>query len=169
MSTIPSDSQLELCIVTRNGSADAVNWKDLPTNIYRVKPQGLVETIRGKDTLIELVDRENKEVKVWAPPGVVDALSYEDYSDTDKIAYIRPIDLPRKRKGFETVFLRDDQRPKKTKFELPEQTLKKGAHLLKTIKRIAKQAEKMSLVEKSSDDSTSNTTMDGVKSEDTTI
>ena len=65
MSSFPSDSQFELCIVTRNGSADAVNWKDLPTNIYRVKPQGLVETIRGKDTLIELVDRENKEVKVY--------------------------------------------------------------------------------------------------------
>ena len=132
----------------------------------------MIETTRGKDTLIELEDRENKQVKVWAPPAVVEALCYEDYPDRDKIAYIRPLDFSKKRKGFETVFLRDDQPSKKPKIELPEQTLKNGgAYLLKTMKRIAKQAEKMTQTEKGTADSTNNTskTIDVVKSEDPTI
>ena len=172
MTSFPTDSQFEQCLVATNGSADAVRWEGLPRNIiYRVKPQGMVETMRGKDTLIELVDRENRELKVWAPPIVVETLFYEDYSDRDKIAYIRPLDFSRTRKGFETVFLRDDQPSKKSKIELPEQTLKRsGAYLLKTMKRIAKQAEKMTQTEKGTGDSTNNTskTMNGVKSEDTT-
>ena len=167
MSSFPSDSQFEQCVVARNGSSDAIQWKDLPISvIYRVKPQGLVETTQGKDTLIELVDRENREVKVWAPPVVVEALCYEDYSDIDKVAYIRHLDFSKKRKGFETVFLRDDQPPKKSKIELPEQTLKKGANLVKTMKRIAKKAEKMTQTEKGTADSTNNTskTIDGAES-----
>ena len=172
MSLFPTDNQFERCVAATNESSDAVQWKDLPRNvIYRVKPQGLIETTRGKDTLIELVDRENKQVKVWAPPAVVEALCFEDYPDRDKTAYIRPLDFSKKRKGFETVFLRDDQPSKKPKIELPEQTLKTGgAYLLKTMKRIAKQAEKMTQTEKGTGDSTNNTskTMNGVKPEDTT-
>ena len=172
MGSFPTDNQFERCVAATNESSDAVQWKDLPRNvIYRVKPQGLIETTRGKDTLIELVDRENKQVKVWAPPAVVQALCFEDYPDRDKTAYIRPLDFSKKRKGFETVFLRDDQPSKKPKIELPEQTLKtNGAYLLKTMKRIAKQAEKMTQTEKGTGDSTNNTskTMNGVKPEDTT-
>ena len=135
MTSFPTDSQFEQCLVARNGSADAVRWEGLPRNIiYRVKPQGMVETMRGKDTLIELVDRENRELKVWAPPIVVEALFYEDYSDRDKIAYIRPLDFSRTRKGFETVFLRDGLPSKKSKIEIPAQTSKKSAHLLNTMK-----------------------------------
>ena len=135
MSLFPSDSQFERCVAATNESSNAVQWKDLSKNvIYRVKPQGMVETMRGKDTLIELVDRENRELKVWAPPAVVEALFYEDYSDRDKIAYIRPLDFSRTRKGFETEFLRDGLPSKKSKIELPEQTSKKSAHLLNTMK-----------------------------------
>ena len=58
MGSFPTDNQFERCVAATNESSDAVQWKDLPRNvIYRVKPQGLIETTRGKDTLIELVDR----------------------------------------------------------------------------------------------------------------
>ena len=72
MYSFSSESQFEQYVVSRNRSADAANWKDLSTKVtYRGKPQGLVETTRRKETPIELVDRENKEIKVWAPPIVV--------------------------------------------------------------------------------------------------
>ena len=135
MGSFPTDNQFERCVAATNESSDAVQWKDLPRNvIYRVKPQGLIETTRGKDTLIELVDRENKQVKVWAPPAVVEALCFEDYPDRNKTAYIRPLDFSRTRKGFETLFLRDDLASNKLKVELPEPTSKKSAHLVNTMK-----------------------------------
>ena len=104
MSSFPSDEQFDCCIAANKRAADALNWKDLPTKvIYRVQPQGSIETKRGKDTVLELVNRENEEVKVWTPSTVVDAL----YSgpNVKKIPYIRSLGVRRKQKVLETLFL----------------------------------------------------------------
>ena len=75
MSSFPSDEQFDQCLAANKRAADALNWKDLPKQVvYRVQPQGSIETKRGTDTVLELVNRENEEVKVWVPSSVVDAL-----------------------------------------------------------------------------------------------
>ena len=124
MSSFPSDEQFDCCIAANKRAADALNWKDLPTKvIYRVQPQGSIETKRGADTVLELVNRENEEVKVWAPSTVVDAL----YSgpNVKKIPYIRSLGVRGKRKVLETVFLQDNhpskKKKKKSKEEQPEE------------------------------------------------
>ena len=124
MSSFPSDEQFDCCIAANKRAADALNWKDLPTKvIYRVQPQGSIETKRGKDTVLELVNRENEEVKVWTPSTVVDAL----YSgpNVKKIPYIRSLGVRGKRKVLETVFLQDNhpskKKKKKSKEEQPEE------------------------------------------------
>ena len=98
----------------------AVLITDLPKEVvYRVQPQGSIETKRGTDTVLELVNRENEEVKVWAPSSVVDAL----YSgpNVKKIPYIRSLGVRGKRKVLETVFLQDNQPwKKKSKEEQPK-------------------------------------------------
>ena len=44
-------------------ASEAVNWKDLSTKVVsRVQPQISIETKRGGDTVLELVNRENKVV-----------------------------------------------------------------------------------------------------------
>ena len=104
MSLFPSDEQFNQCLAANKRAADALNWKDLPKQVvYRVQPQGSIETKRGTDTVLELVNRENEEVKVWAPSSVVDAL----YSgpNVKKIPYIRSLGVQGKRKVLETVFL----------------------------------------------------------------
>ena len=144
MSSFPSDEQFDRYIAGSKRAVDAVNWKDLPTKVvYRVQPQGSIETKRGPDTLLELVNRESKEFKVWTPSTVVNAL----YSEDKKIPYIRSLGAQRKRKVFETVFLQDDQPLKKTKEE--------QSKLSKIIQRITKEEKKLQS-ESQSNVSTSN-------------
>ena len=79
MSTFPSDKQFEYCVAANKSASDAVNWKDLPIQVvYHVQPQSSVEITRGTDTLVELVNHENKEVKVWVPPSLANTLCYDE-------------------------------------------------------------------------------------------
>ena len=133
MSSFPSDEQFDQCLAANKRAADALNWKDLPKQVvYRVQPQGSVETKRGADKVLELVNRENEEVKVWAPSSVVDAL----YSgpNVKKIPYIRSLGVRGKRKVFETVFLQDNQPSKKKK----EQSNAKDSEFLMKLSKITK-------------------------------
>ena len=135
MSSFPSDEQFDCCIAANKRAADALNWKDLPTKvIYRVQPQGSIETKRGKDTVLELVNRENEEVKVWTPSTVVDAL----YSgpNVKKIPYIRSLGVRGKRKVLETVFLQDNQPSKKKSKE--EQPKAKDSEFFMKLSKITK-------------------------------
>ena len=120
MSLFPSDEQFDQCVAESKRAAQAIDWKDLPTNVvYRVQPRGSVKTKSGSDTYLELVNRENEEVKVWAPPSVITAL----YSapPAKKIPFIRSLGLQRNRKVFEAVFFRDHQPSTKIKMEEGEQ------------------------------------------------
>ena len=134
MSSFPSDELFDRCVAANKRTAQAINWKDLPTKVvYRVQPRRSVETKRGSDTFLELVNRENEEVKVWAPSSVMVAL----YSSplTKKIPYIRSLGLHRKRKVFETVFFQDQQTWKKIKVQ-EQPKLKQRRDLCKVIDKI---------------------------------
>ena len=136
MSSFPSDEQFDCCVAANKRAADALNWKDLPTKvIYRVQPQGSIETKKGTDTVLELVNRENEEVKVWAPLSVVDAL----YSgpNVKKIPYIRSLGVRGKRKVLETVFLQDNQ-PSKKKKSKEEQPKAKDSEFFMKLSKITK-------------------------------
>ena len=116
MSLFPSDKQFEYCVAENKRAAHALNWKDLPKQVvYRVQPQGSIETKRELDTLLELVNRENKEVKVWVPQSLANTLCYDDNTGSNRVPYIRSLGLQRKRPAVETVFLRDHQPLKKVK------------------------------------------------------
>ena len=135
MSLFPSDEQFNQCLAANKRAADALNWKDLPKQVvYRVQPQGSIETKRGTDTVLELVNRENEEVKVWAPSSVVDAL----YSgpNVKKIPYIRSLGVRGKRKVLETVFLQDNQPSKKKSKE--EQPKAKDSEFFMKLSKITK-------------------------------
>ena len=147
MSLFPSDKQFEYCVAENKRAAHALNWKDLPKQVvyrvqpqgsivaYRVQPQGSIETKRELDTLLELVNRENKEVKVWVPQSLANTLCYDDNTGSNRVPYIRSLGLQRKRPAVETVFLRDHQPLKKVKGEQPEQWLEKS-NLLKVADKI---------------------------------
>ena len=106
MSSFPSDEQFDQCVAADKRAAQAIDWKDLPTKVvYRVQPQGTITTKRGADTFLELVNRANEEVKVWAPPSVMTAL--HSMPSAEKIPYIRSLGVEKKRKVFETVFMQD--------------------------------------------------------------
>ena len=136
MSSFPSDEQFDRCIDANKRAADALNWKDLPKQVvYRVQPQGSIETKRGTDTVLELVNRENEEVKVWVSSSVVDAL----YSgpNVKKIPYIRSLGVRGKRKVLETVFLQDNQ-PSKKKKSKEEQPKAKDSEFFMKLSKITK-------------------------------
>ena len=160
MSSFPSDEQFDCCIAANKRAADALNWKDLPKQVvYQVQPQGSIETKRGADTVLELVNRENEEVKVWAPSTVVDAL----YSgpNVKKIPYIRSLGVRGKRKVLETVFLQDNQpSKKKSKEEQPNvKDLEFFMKLSKITKKIPEEGKKKSQLERQSDVSSSSKEM----------
>ena len=114
MSLFPSSEEFDRCVAANKKMAHAIHWNDLATNvIYRVKSKEKVETESGENTLLQLVNRENEEFKVRAPPSVLIALC-EPYPKK-KIPYIRSLGTQCKRKVFETVFLQDRQTSKKMK------------------------------------------------------
>ena len=144
MSSFPSDEQFDQCVAADKRAAEAIDWKDLPTTVvYRVQPQGSVETKRGSDTVLDLVNRNNEEVKVWAPPSLMLAL----YSapSTKKIAYIRSLGVHRKRKVFETVFFQDHQQTSKKKSKMEEE---KGKRRTKMLRKKSFAKEKKSKMER---------------------
>ena len=154
MSSFPSDEQFDQCLAANKRAADALNWKDLPKQVvYRVQPQGSIETKRGIDTVLELVNRENEEVKVWAPSSVVDAL----YSgpNVKKIPYIRSLGVRGKRKVLETVFLQDNQPSKKKKEQSNARDSEFLMKLSKITKKISEVEEKKPQLEHQSDISSS--------------
>ena len=161
MSSFPSDEQFVQCLAANKRAADALNWKDLPKQVvYRVQPQGSIETKRGTDTVLELVNRENEEVKVWAPSSVVDAL----YSgpNVKKIPYIRSLGVRGKRKVLETLFLQDNQPSKKKSKE--EQPKAKDSEFFMKLSKITKkipeeEEEKKPQLERQSDVSSSSKEM----------
>ena len=146
MSSFPSDEQFDQCVAESKRAAQAIDWKNLPTNVvYRVQPRGSVKTKRGSDTYLELVNRENEEVKVWAPPSLITTL----YSapPTKKIPYIRSLGPRGNRKVFEIVFFRDHQPSTKIKIEEEEQ-LKLKQQRGEACKRILEVCDKIPCKEK---------------------
>ena len=162
MSLFPSDEQFDQCIDANKRAADALNWKDLPKQVvYRVQPQGSMKRKRAADTVLELVNCENEEVKVWAPSSVVDAL----YSgpNVKKIPYIRSLGVRGKRKVLETVFLQDNQ-PSKKKKGKEEQPKAKDSEFFMKLSKITKkipeeEEEKKPQLERQSDVSSSSREM----------
>ena len=145
MSTFPSDEQFDFCVAANKRASGALNWKDLPPQVvYRVQPQSSVETKKGGDTLVELVNRENSEVKVWVPPSLANTLCYDKDVGSNQVPYIRSLGLQRKRPAVETVFLRDSRAPKKVKEEQSEQRLEK----CKLLKAVDGMFQKMEVPEK---------------------
>ena len=138
MSLFPSVEQFDQCVAESKRAAQAIDWKNLPTNVvYRVQPRGSVKTKSGSDTYLELVNRENEEVKVWAPPSVITAL----YSapTTKKIGYIRSLGLQRKRKVFEIAFFPDEQPLKKSTVEEQPRLKQRRRELCKEINKFPKE------------------------------
>ena len=138
MSSFPSDEQFDQCVAENKRTAQAINWKDLQTKVvYRVQPQGTITTKRGADTLLELVNRNNEEVKVWAPSSVMDAL----YSvpATKKIPYIRSLGVNHKRKVFETAFFPDEQPLKKIKEQIQPRLKQRRRELCKKLNKFPKE------------------------------
>ena len=114
MSLFPSEEEFDCCVAANKKIAQTIHWSDLPTKvIYRVKSKEKVETENGEDTLLQLVNRKNEEIKVWAPPSVMIALCGP--YPKKKIAYIRSLGVQHKGKVFETVFLQDQETLRKKK------------------------------------------------------
>lgn len=136
MSSFISDEQFDQCVAVNKRAAQAIDWKDLPTKVvYRVQPRGSVETKRGSDTFLELVNRENEEVKVWVPSSVMNALDHAP--PKKKIPYLRSLGVQRKRKVFETVFFQYKKTTKKIKVEDQQSKSKqKRRELCKKIDKI---------------------------------
>lgn len=89
----------------------------------------------GKYLLLQLVNRDNEEISVWAPPSVMLALC--DPYPKKKVPYIRR--LHTQRNVFQTVFLRERKTSKKVaKKEIKKAVTKKVVK--RGIKRSAEEA-----------------------------
>ena len=110
MSAFPSTEEFDKYAAVDKKIRQAKDWKNLPASvIYRVKSKEEVETELGKYPLLQLVNRDNEEISVWAPPSVMLALC--DPYPKKKIPYIRRLDTQWNK--FQTVFLRDRKTSKK--------------------------------------------------------
>ena len=128
MSSFPSVEEFKQCVATNKLAEDVIDWGKLPINvIYRVQPLS-IEIKNGSNTLLQLVDSENNEIRVRTPRTVVRNLKRgRKLSKND--AYIISLGQKerkfgvRKRKyfDFETVFLRQQ----KQQSETHEETVKK--------------------------------------------
>ena len=68
MSAFPSTEEFDKYAAVDKKIGEANDWKNLPANvIYRVKSKEEVETELGKYPLLQLVNRDNEEISVWAP------------------------------------------------------------------------------------------------------
>ena len=111
MSSFPSDEEFNQRVLIEQIADSAIKWGELPINVvYRI--QKLVWISRyGRDAVLQLVNRENKEVNVWAPVNA--AADYTLKSLGNEEAYIRSLgqkesksgDKKRKHPHFETVYI----------------------------------------------------------------
>ena len=118
MSLFPSDEEFNQCVTTHKIAEGALDWGELPTKVlYRVvQPLVPIEMKNGSNTLLQLVNRENEEIRVWAPRTVVNNLKVGMKLNRND-AYIVSLgqkerkvgDRKRKYFDFEAVFLRQQQ------------------------------------------------------------
>ena len=128
MSSFPSVEEFDQCVATNKLADDAIDWGKLPINvIYHAQPIS-IEMKNGSNTLLQLVDRENNEIRVWAPRTVVRNLKHQrKLKNSD--AYIMSLGQKERKVGvrkrkyfdFETVFLRQQKQQSETR----EETVKK--------------------------------------------
>lgn len=144
MSAFPSTEEFDKYAAVDKKIRQAKDWKNLPASvIYRVKSKEEVETELGKYPLLQLVNRDNEEISVWAPPSVMLALC--DPYPKKKIPYIRRLDTQWNK--FQTVFLRDRKTSKKVvkkgiKKYVTKNMIKRG------VKRSAEEAMRSNKVRK---------------------
>ena len=128
MSSFPSVEEFKQCVATNKLAEDAIDWGKLPINvIYHAQPLS-IETKSGSNTLLQLVDRENNEIRVWAPGTVVRNLKRGRKLKKND-AYIMSLGKKERKVGvrkrkyfdFETVFLRQQKQQSETR----EETVKK--------------------------------------------
>ena len=144
MSAFPSTEEFDKYAAVDKKIRQAKDWKNLPASvIYRVKSKEEVETELGKYPLLQLVNRDNEEISVWAPPSVM--LELCDPYPKKKIPYIRRLDT--QRDVFQTVFLRD----RKTSRKVVKKGIKKYVtkNMIKRgVKRSAEEAMRSNKVRK---------------------
>ena len=118
MSSFISDEEFNHRVLTKQFAKDAMHWEMLPINVvYRVKTR--MEMELEHNTVLQLVNRENKEVKVQAPRNIANDLTI-GMEIRRKEAYIRSLGRKeRKFQGkkieyfdFETVYLPKDYHAK---------------------------------------------------------
>jgi len=136
MSAFPSTEEFDKFAALDKKIDQAKDWKNSPANvIYRAKSKEEAETEPGKDLLLQLVNRDNEEISVWAPPSVMTALC--DPYPKKKTPYIRRLDT--QLNASQTVFLRERKTSKKVvkkgiKKAVTKKVIKRG------IKRSAEEA-----------------------------
>ena len=118
MSLFPSDEEFNQCVATHKIAEGALDWGKLPTKVvYRVvQPLVPVEMQNGSNTLLQLVNRENEEIRVWAPRTVVNNLKVGMKLNRND-AYIMSLGQKERKVGvrkrkyfdFEAVFLLQQQ------------------------------------------------------------
>ena len=137
MSSFPSDEEFKQCVAINKIAEGAIDWRKLPTNIvYRVQPLVSIEMKNGSNTLLQLVNRENNEIRVWAPRTVVNDLKVGIKLKRSD-AYIMSLgqkerkvgDRKRKYFDYETVFLRQQQEQQPQKQQKQQQSQEKRTKL----------------------------------------
>ena len=132
MSLFPSDDEFNQCVATNKIAEGALDWGKLPTKVvYRVQPLVTVEMKDRSNTLLQLVNREKEEIRVWAPRTIVNNLKVGMKLKRSD-AYIMSLGEKerkfgvRKRKyfDFETVFLRQQQQEQQQKQQQKRPKLK---------------------------------------------
>ena len=117
MSLFPSDEEFNQCVATSKIAEGAIDWGKLPTKVvYRVQPLVPVEMKDRSNTLLQLVNRENEEIRVWAPRTIVNNLKVGMKLKRSD-AYIMSLGEKERKVGvrkrkyfdFEAVFLRQQQ------------------------------------------------------------
>ena len=108
-----SDEAFNQHILVKQIAKGAMDWGKLPTNVvYRVQTLVPLGKELERKTLLQLVNRENTQVKVWAPRNIVNDLTV-GMEIHGKEAYIRSFgQKERKFRGekikyfdFETVYV----------------------------------------------------------------
>ena len=129
MSLFPSDEEFNQCVATSKIAEGALDWGKLPTKVvYRVQPLVPVEMKNGSNTLLQLVNRENAEISVWAPRTIVNNLKVGMKLKSSD-AYIMSLGQKERKVGvrkrkyfdFEAVFLRQQQEQQKQPQEQSQQ------------------------------------------------
>ena len=127
MSSFPSDEEFNQCVATNKIAEGALDWGKLPTKVvYRVQSLVPIEMKNRSNTLLQLVNRENEEIRVWTPRTIVNNLKVGMKLKRSD-AYIMSLgqkvgDRKRKYFDFEAVFLRQQQEQQKQKQQKQPQT-----------------------------------------------